>query len=712
MKKAVSVLLAILILVGCVTIPVFAQNFKTSKIYDFEANQPFNVANVSPGAISLSSETAYPLSGTASLKASVGALSNGWDFIYAGGISDGTGKSGFVLRLKTNTTTSSLLGITAFNPSTYGEAYFTVGSKLLDKNMVDITPTTYYDAPWAALWIPANFDGYVYFPFSASTNVGFNPEQIAEMKIRFIGSAWTDKNAYIDDISYYRGNIPLKPISYIHNFENSQPFGIANISGAVSTALETTTPLSGEKSLKVTIGTFGSWDFLYAGGIPNGTGKSGFVYRLKTNLSVATEMFFWADGTYGRTSFLNGTRFLDNNMVDITPTNYYNAAGDGTLWIPAGFDGYVYMPFSSSTNSGFSPAQIIEIKIGFVGSGWSNTVSYIDDVSYYSGNIPINPISYIYNFETAQPFNVANLAPGSIVLSSDTTSSLSGATSLKATFGNVAADLEHWDFIYAGGVANGTGKSGFVYRLKTNTAAPALMNLLVDGSYGRAKFTVGSKLLDKNMVDITPANYYNEPWGALWIPAGFDGYVYMPFSSSTNANFDPAQIAEMKIGFIGPAWNNTVASIDNISYYSGNIPYVSPVNLSSFHLNSNVITNVGTGIKTGNFDAMLDSPTGVDIIYTNNTNNTVGTGTTINVQHSVDNTNLATYKVVIYGDTSGDGSIDVSDLALIKKHLLKSAILSNEYFTAGDIFSTGKISISDLIAIKKHILNIALISQA
>lgn len=86
----------------------------------------------------------------------------------------------------------------------------------------------------------------------------------------------------------------------------------------------------------------------------------------------------------------------------------------------------------------------------------------------------------------------------------------------------------------------------------------------------------------------------------------------------------------------------------------------------------------------------------------------VTTGTTVDV------TNGATtdaYKIIIFGDVSGDGNIELTDLADIKLHLLKSTLLTEEYFSAGDISSKGSITISDLLAVKKSILGITTVNQ-
>ena len=86
-------------------------------------------------------------------------------------------------------------------------------------------------------------------------------------------------------------------------------------------------------------------------------------------------------------------------------------------------------------------------------------------------------------------------------------------------------------------------------------------------------------------------------------------------------------------------------------------------------------------------------------------------GATGNYKLIVSSSNVTTvdFTYIKYGDVTGDGAVDITDLALLKKHLLKSSELSGPFMQAGDVFSKGYISISDLIAIKKHLLQISMI---
>jgi hypothetical protein len=79
----------------------------------------------------------------------------------------------------------------------------------------------------------------------------------------------------------------------------------------------------------------------------------------------------------------------------------------------------------------------------------------------------------------------------------------------------------------------------------------------------------------------------------------------------------------------------------------------------------------------------------------------VATGTKIKVNNG---TTITDYTAVVKGDSSGDGNIDVADLAASKLHLLNSTLLTGPYLAAGDVTGNAGISISDLLFIKKAIM--------
>ncbi len=62
------------------------------------------------------------------------------------------------------------------------------------------------------------------------------------------------------------------------------------------------------------------------------------------------------------------------------------------------------------------------------------------------------------------------------------------------------------------------------------------------------------------------------------------------------------------------------------------------------------------------------------------------------------------YTIVVTGDTSGDGKINITDMIAVKAATLKKSTLSGVYEKAGDVNADGKINITDFIKVKAHVL--------
>lgn len=68
-------------------------------------------------------------------------------------------------------------------------------------------------------------------------------------------------------------------------------------------------------------------------------------------------------------------------------------------------------------------------------------------------------------------------------------------------------------------------------------------------------------------------------------------------------------------------------------------------------------------------------------------------------------------RIILRGDISGNGIIEISDLTAIKAYLLKINSFSALQNEAGDIFNKGKVSIADLLAIKKDLIGVQSINE-
>ena len=127
--------------------------------------------------------------------------------------------------------------------------------------------------------------------------------------------------------------------------------------------------------------------------------------------------------------------------------------------------------------------------------------------------------------------------------------------------------------------------------------------------------------------------------------------------------------------------------------YLWNIPMTTDVNT--------VIENLTKKYKT------------VSVNIKNKNNETKNTGTIVTgdkVTISI-NGSEKTLEVVIYGDTNGDGTISLSDLLAVQKHLLGQTTLLNPYYRAADVNKDSKVTINDILVMQKHLLGYTNISQ-
>lgn len=83
--------------------------------------------------------------------------------------------------------------------------------------------------------------------------------------------------------------------------------------------------------------------------------------------------------------------------------------------------------------------------------------------------------------------------------------------------------------------------------------------------------------------------------------------------------------------------------------------------------------------------------------------NSVGTGSKI--QLKVGDTVIKEFTVVLRGDTNGDGKINSQDYLLLKRYILETYILENEFESSCDVDGNGNIRVTDYLYLKRHLLD-------
>lgn len=88
----------------------------------------------------------------------------------------------------------------------------------------------------------------------------------------------------------------------------------------------------------------------------------------------------------------------------------------------------------------------------------------------------------------------------------------------------------------------------------------------------------------------------------------------------------------------------------------------------------------------------------------------VGTGTKIRVKEN--GKILREYKIILYGDTNGDGKINSVDLLVLQRHILEIQTLEEIFIKAANIRkNASKPTSVDLLLIQRHILELQIIEQ-
>jgi len=143
---------------------------------------------------------------------------------------------------------------------------------------------------------------------------------------------------------------------------------------------------------------------------------------------------------------------------------------------------------------------------------------------------------------------------------------------------------------------------------------------------------------------------------------------------------------------------------------------VTPVALTSsvytVNQTNGVISKIASGTQIENF--VNNFSNGSVKIYDKTNTSQVSSGTLqtgmIAKIYDAGGTLVTDYTIVITGDSSGDGSADISDLIQLKLVVLNKLALSGAYAKAADLDGDGTVDISDLVLMKRHVLNIQYIT--
>jgi len=168
-----------------------------------------------------------------------------------------------------------------------------------------------------------------------------------------------------------------------------------------------------------------------------------------------------------------------------------------------------------------------------------------------------------------------------------------------------------------------------------------------------------------------------------------------------NGNTDNGNNNNVDNGNDGGNTNTTTIDYANELGWKNSDGYVSGI-----ALNTSVDT-ITLNIKSKDSNANVNIATSSGA--SKSSSSVIGTGDKITI---VSNGKTTTYTVVVYGDISGDGKVNTSDLLAVQKHILGSKSLGGAFLYAASIKSrTTSVTTSDLLSIQKHILGSSTIIQ-
>ena len=127
---------------------------------------------------------------------------------------------------------------------------------------------------------------------------------------------------------------------------------------------------------------------------------------------------------------------------------------------------------------------------------------------------------------------------------------------------------------------------------------------------------------------------------------------------------------------------------------------------SNLNIKDNYIVNIKPETKASVIKSALITSGARNVIIKNSKGNEIKDSDILGTEYKVTISTVLeskTFTLVVRGDTSGDGKVDILDLLQVRKHINGDNTLNNARFLAGDTSGDNKITILDLLQVRKHI---------
>lgn len=313
--------------------------------------------------------------------------------------------------------------------------------------------------------------------------------------------------------------------------------------------------------------------------------------------------------------------------------------------------------------------------------------------------------------------SASNVNP--VFLASRMRQELGTGESLKNLYSGVYKGYENYYNFYNIGVTdacattNGTTYCGLTYAKNNGWNSP--YNAIKGGAdmLANSYIAVGQYTTYLQKFNVVPTNLTK-----LYLHQYMTN-IAAPSSESRTAYTSYKNLNLLNSGFVFhiPVYYNMDDNITNSNNgASGETPKDDPVttlpistvlNSAGYKYSSGIITGIDPETSVSELKASIEAVSGSNTVTftdskgTEKTSGFVGTGFTIKIKNTTDTTSA---KVVIKGDTSGDGKINALDLLQVQKSILGSYDLTKEQTSASDTSGDGKINALDLLQMQKSIL--------
>ena len=380
------------------------------------------------------------------------------------------------------------------------------------------------------------------------------------------------------------------------------------------------------------------------------------------------------------------------------------------------------------------------LNLGYKESETADVIQKVLEGTFMSGNAPVDnrPYADLF-FEGGRDNRISGLYLAVLARLEQGTNGSAATSGASFTYGgrtysglynffNIGAvsDAENWKLglIYANGGANGTETT---YKRPWNAPSKAIsggaewisegyisdgqdtmylmkFNVTPEGTYGHQYMTnIRGVYIKSESMFFT---YYDTGNLARDLTFSIPVYENMPEYTVLPGHNPPAEIPE------DPIEEPEIGKYDDPAGNSGTGDIVIDMNLtreeeilSGFEAGTNAGTlkNVASAVENG---PQITVRNGNGEVIGDN--DVIGTGYTVEIRNGE---NVENYTVIIRGDVNGDGKIDLSDLAEVKKDIMNTVKLEGIYRKAGLADNEEEINILSYMMIKRHLLGIAEIDQ-